>query len=847
MLARAADPRQAAAARSELLALVADFRAAGLGLEPLDLELARASAEALSALALQPAEGRELLELALGLEDRLAFEERPPRGLVLALAQCWRVLPGLPLRTGLAPGALEAHLARALDALRALPREDERDAFGCVLARLRLEELLASAGESAELSSSAANLAEFGSDPKGAAELAGLLCDAARRAERWTVAWSALECLERAAPQLAGESSRILRRWSASLRCQLELASGLVERASFALAEERALVAQGGELPLERLALLLDVTSVALAQVTPRPMESAAVELEAALVDGELARVFPVEHAALASRLALLRGLGEELGGPAATPALETAADLPALDPTHRASLALFLFNRGLQRDDAALRARALERLARLGDAATLAPELAAARSAAAALHALRSGSADELERCATELELQCQRRLEALAARPERAGGFGYLAYQHRRLVDEARVRLALLRGGPRAALEALLPEQLLGSLARRIGAPAASVEALTRELLAPGRALLVFAAGADHVHAFLLEGTEVLHAALPWEYRLETLPRQLAELLSTSPTPLAPSERARRLAQLEEHARLLAARLLPEPFTARLAKLEELYVSGAGLLDVPLELLPLGSEPLGLRLALAHLPSLPVGLALARSAREDTAARPFSVQLVAAPQPAPELEGEPARLAPLRLAPGDLRRLRGPGSDAPLLGEAATPEALFAALGRQRTSFLHVLVHGHANHRRELPAALVLAPDTRHADGLLWNDELVSRPFVSAPCVALSACSSALGPRRIGDDGAAQLGGTFLARGARVTLLATQELALEPTVLLMSAFTDELERGTTPARALLAARRALAREPAFAHPFFLFALRLDGLGHAPLHARPQ
>jgi CHAT domain-containing protein len=347
--------------------------------------------------------------------------------------------------------------------------------------------------------------------------------------------------------------------------------------------------------------------------------------------------------------------------------------------------------------------------------------------------------------------------------------------------------------------------------------------------------------------VHAFLLEDAEVRYAELPWEYRLETLPRELQELSSESPTSLAPAERERRLSRLEECAQLLAARLLPEPFATRLARLQELYVSGAELLEVPLELLPLDDEPLGLRLAVAHLPSMPVGLALARAAAQDSSPRAFTVQLLAAPEQAAELDGKAARLTPLRLTSDDLRDLRGTGPQIPLLGTTATPEALFASLEEHRVSFLHVLVHGLANHRHELPAALVLAPDERHADGLLWNDELVTRQFESPPFVALSACSSALGPRRVGDDGAAQLGGAFLARGARVTLLSTHALALEPTVRLMRVLTRGLEHGATPARALLAARLALADEPAFAHPFFLFGLRLDGLGHAPLHARPQ
>ena len=687
-------------------------------------------------------------------------------------------------------------------------------------------------------------LAEFAGDDGVRPELCALLCESARIDERWSTATWALEELQASAVRASEKGAagaEVLALRAASLRCQLEVASGLVERAWMSLAEVRAAVERLAGEPTARLVLLHDSTTVALASVTESSLSAALAELSAALADEAFVRAVGEAGSGLVARRALLVSLREELSGPAGDDgALRGALALETLDPVHRASVALFLYRRGREQDRPESRALALAALRALGDA--LPPELAAARAAAETLEALAAGTFEASAPAVSELRRAQEQRLAALASRPERSGGFGYLTFQHRRLVSDAWLRLAQATGGAERALESELAEKALGSLARRLGCAPGSVAELRNELLAPGSALLAFLPGLDVVHVFALDGDGLAHAAVPWRYELEPGPRELAELLSASPTGLTPELRGRRLQRLETLARDLADRLFPPALAGRLAAARALHVSGAELLGpFPLECLPLGDTALGLRLPLAHLPSLPLGLALAREAARDGEPRPFKTQLVAAPAQAPGLQRRWPQLVPLELEPATLARLAGGG--APLVGGEAGTRALFARLADQPPSFLNLLVHGVSDARRELPGGLVLAPDEESADGILWNDALASHAFRSPPLVALTACYSARGPRRVGDDGLARLSGTFFERGARVLVQAGSELALEPSARLMVVFTQEVQRGRSPSEALWNARRELARDPAFDHPFHLFALKVIGLGLLPVH----
>ena len=100
----------------------------------------------------------------------------------------------------------------------------------------------------------------------------------------------------------------------------------------------------------------------------------------------------------------------------------------------------------------------------------------------------------------------------------------------------------------------------------------------------------------------------------------------------------------------------------------------------------------------------------------------------------------------------------------------------------------------------------------------------------------------VILSACGAARSPFRRGEDGVDHLGGAFLNAGARAVVLSHQDIEVESTVRMMGVFHTRLRAGDSPARALLEARRSLADDSGFDHPFFHSLIHVTGLGFEPL-----
>jgi hypothetical protein len=131
------------------------------------------------------------------------------------------------------------------------------------------------------------------------------------------------------------------------------------------------------------------------------------------------------------------------------------------------------------------------------------------------------------------------------------------------------------------------------------------------------------------------------------------------------------------------------------------------------------------------------------------------------------------------------------------------------------------------------------ERPATLVLSPSEGY-DGLLGPDEV--EKIQSPTIVVLSACGAAKGPVRYGDDGVNHLGGAFFQTGAQTVLLTRAMLEIDSTAALTLLFLENLvQRGRSPARALLEARRRVAASPDWAHPFFHSILQVVGCGHRP------
>jgi CHAT domain-containing protein len=95
---------------------------------------------------------------------------------------------------------------------------------------------------------------------------------------------------------------------------------------------------------------------------------------------------------------------------------------------------------------------------------------------------------------------------------------------------------------------------------------------------------------------------------------------------------------------------------------------------------------------------------------------------------------------------------------------------------------------------------------------------------------------------CGAGRGPLRSGDDGVTNLGGACFKAGAVCVLISPIDLEQTATEKLLDLFHERFAAGETPARAMLAARRALAADPRFADPFYHSMLQVVGIGHRPL-----
>jgi len=177
-------------------------------------------------------------------------------------------------------------------------------------------------------------------------------------------------------------------------------------------------------------------------------------------------------------------------------------------------------------------------------------------------------------------------------------------------------------------------------------------------------------------------------------------------------------------------------------------------------------------------------------------------------------------------------------LTRPYPPGDVRTFIGTEAT-RARLESEELCRSSVLQLFVHGVADPGRERPAGLVLAPAPGD-DGLLWCEDLARLHL--PPLVVLSACGAARGPVRRGEDGLTNLGGAALSAGARCVILARGDLEVAATLKMMAVFHVRLRAGDSPAEALRLARKALAADPQWSHPFYHALLQVVGLGQEPI-----
>lgn len=421
---------------------------------------------------------------------------------------------------------------------------------------------------------------------------------------------------------------------------------------------------------------------------------------------------------------------------------------------------------------------------------------------------------------------------LDLAAARrsgPLVPGGLGDLNDVHRREV----LAELLLTGASLDRLEeavlALFELQSAGSLARSLQASTPSLQAVRSELLGAG-GLVMWVPTQARTVLLTIDAGELRVFELAGEDRLRKTVLELdREAHFSGP---AGSPRLRALAEKLRDA------LLPAEVQTHLGSWSHVYWSGTEfLLHPPMESLPMPGAPaegrqFGTQLAMAYLPSIPLAVQLARSTRAPESGDRLAI--VAGPIEASAERtslafGEPVwRAFAEPFEKGALDLHWGADANATTLFETDWSDA----------RVLNVLCHGVFDAERLLPAGLALPGGPESA---VWWADLVQ---MQAPdLVVLSACGAARGPKRLGEDGTAHLGGAFLTAGAKSVLLSRGDLEVESTLAFNRAFHQALAAGASPMVALRDARAAVAgASQNNAYAGLLSQLFLLGPAHKPL-----
>ena len=448
--------------------------------------------------------------------------------------------------------------------------------------------------------------------------------------------------------------------------------------------------------------------------------------------------------------------------------------------------------------------------------------------------------SSADLQSIRDRLARSVDARLADWSAAPIRRGGIAFLHYDHRRAWFSALIQLEVALGGDgeRRGLGHLLRAHAMGSLARRLGGDAVGLADVESELLSDDdHGLLAYLPGPQRSHLFVLDASGVDHELLPSDRELnDAVRRYRAELRHRLRSGSALDEERRE-------AERLTGVLLPDATRARVGSWRSATVVGASLLGgAPFEFLvaPRPASRLGDLVAIDYLPSLTLGVQLARAAR--TSRFDQDLLLIAAPTVSRSVRERFPEAVDLPFGRTEARRFTACVDDDRsmvwLRDQATRARLLEHELGRTRV--LHVLGHAVLDYERERPAALVLAPDDD--DGLLTCDD-IDRLVAAPRLVLLTSCGSGKGPARRGDEGLGHMGGAWLWAGADVVLLSDEDVDYRLAVALSERLLKRLlARGESPAEALRGARADLVKDGVVEDVVETGRLHVIGLGQRPV-----
>lgn len=506
-------------------------------------------------------------------------------------------------------------------------------------------------------------------------------------------------------------------------------------------------------------------------------------------------------------------------------------------------------------RGDWADLARRIEQLrGRVEDPAFNVDERAAIAAHVARL--ARETAAPESDRVAAlaELRIAYDAQLAAWRTSRTRPGGVGFLNYSGRRSVlgelvgelvaaaqaTERKNAVSAPEPTPLGedVFEPVFRGEAVGTLARELEAPIATLAEVRAEVLLDDVGWIAFVPGARTLHVFAIDRDDVVHREIAWRYLSEPLRNDLGALVARV---LPRADRAAvdaHRAEVRQAAEAWAAQLLPDPIRSVLRRWRGCYVTGLELLgNPPIEVLPIDGRPLGVARAVVRMPSMSVALALTRRPRRSAQENPTELRLFAAPTldaKTRERAGDPP---PIVLADASVRALTEPfGARAveTFLGPDATLAALRTS-ARRPPRILHILAHAVERLDREDFATLVLGGDD---EGIGLVSPADCDEWLASDLLILSACATAQGRTRIGDDGAGQFVGAGFRAGARCVLAADQRIELEATVEFGRLVHRELAAGACPADAVRRAREHMDSSEAFALPSCWALIAVHGLG---------
>jgi len=429
---------------------------------------------------------------------------------------------------------------------------------------------------------------------------------------------------------------------------------------------------------------------------------------------------------------------------------------------------------------------------------------------------------------------------LQAWLRLPVREGGLGFLRYRTRR---EVVVERLLLERGEQAAETAA--NRLLGLLsattwARSEKAPAIDVAVLREGYLAPRHGLLLVLPGRESSVAITIDIDDVGRYELAAARDLVEPVRRLLRALRMGVHGKSDRGREHHERELLGAAGDAARNLLTSSVRDAIDDWDLVTIIDFGALSgLPWEALAWGPDELfGERFGVVNSACLPVELGrLAvgsdRAIRRDGATLWLRATLSGHVRAAAERDDRALR-------PDDFEdALRPLGARVSLeLGDSVTVASL--AAHPPTATINHLVAHGAVASEHERDGGLALAP-TAESDGFLGCEAILALHGRVSGLVVLSACGTAIGRSRIGDDQARSTpGGAFLRAGAETVVHSGARLWLPDQLQAAGQLYAALLVGDSPALAMREVRRQ-QREATWLR-FQRAQMQVLGLGHRPV-----